>query len=215
MRSLVKGQLDASRWESSGFVGERAATDLAELAEAAAAVVDSPRHDVRVDVAGPVMVDLDVARMRQVLQNLLENAVKYSPNGGSVTVRVRAEGGEAHLSVSDEGIGIPESSLPAIFERFNRGALTSDRTIGGMGLGLFLSKRIVDGHQGRIWAESTPGVGSTFHVALPLTVERSPAPETQDDVPAREVLGEPPPLPNEAAPRVDLRAPAGGEAGDV
>lgn len=110
----------------------------------------------------------DARRVEQVLRNLVENAIKYSPEGGTVTVRGDVEGNEAHIAVSDEGIGIAPSDLDRVFERFFRADGTEVRRAGGTGLGLSICQGIVQMHGGRIWAESALGVGSTFHFTLPL-----------------------------------------------
>jgi signal transduction histidine kinase len=115
----------------------------------------------------PVMVTGDDHRLGQVLDNLLGNAIKYSTHGGdiTVTVRVDARRGEARLTVADQGAGIPADILPHLFERFYRGQHASSEA--GLGLGLYISRMLIEAHGGRIWASSTPGVGSTFTIALP------------------------------------------------
>jgi signal transduction histidine kinase len=145
--------------------------DLAALAREVCARPRSERHRCLVDATAPVVGEYDGARLRQLLENLLENAVKYSPAGTDVAVRVWAEDGAARLAVSDAGIGIPADDLPRVFDRFHRGANVDDRRFAGMGLGLFICRAIAEQQGGRIWATSAgPGEGSTFHVALPLTV---------------------------------------------
>ena len=99
--------------------------------------------------------------------NLLENAVKYSPDGSDVSVRVRDEGDRVVTSISDRGIGIPTDELGQVFERFHRGRQVSTTNYGGLGLGLYISKQIVDRHSGSIWVESREGQGTTFHFAIP------------------------------------------------
>jgi signal transduction histidine kinase len=110
----------------------------------------------------------DARRLRQVLQNLVENGVKYSPNGGRIAVRVQASPGVVELRVEDEGVGIPPDQLHAIFERFHRVDNSATRRIGGTGLGLSIVKGLVTAHGGTIRAESKgEGRGSTFVVTLP------------------------------------------------
>jgi signal transduction histidine kinase len=108
-----------------------------------------------------------------VLGNLLTNAVKYSPGGGAIEVGVRAdrEAGMAELCVRDHGIGIPAQQHSRIFGRFARADNARDRGITGTGLGLYLSRELVERHGGRIWFESVEGQGSTFFVAVPLLVD--------------------------------------------
>ena len=112
----------------------------------------------------PIMTKHDPHRMFQVLSNLLHNAIKFTADGGSIRIRVTRAGRFCVVSVSDTGVGIPDGELTGIFERF-RQLNTSDRR--GLGLGLYISKWIVEAHGGRIWAESTVGVGTTVHFTLP------------------------------------------------
>ncbi|NJM10192.1 MAG: ATP-binding protein [Bdellovibrionaceae bacterium] len=107
--------------------------------------------------------------MGQVLSNLISNAIKYSPNGGTVRVELRAEGVDAVIKVSDEGIGISVDDQQRIFEPFRRTNLTK-MSIPGVGLGLSVVRRIVFAHQGRIEVNSAPNAGATFTVRLPLEV---------------------------------------------
>ena len=108
-------------------------------------------------------------RLRQMLDNLIGNALKYTPPGGEIRIRLRAEGGQVILQVSDNGPGIPLTDQPHIFEKFFRGENVPDG-VSGSGLGLAIVKSIVDSHQGRIWVESTLGQGSTFFVVLPAYI---------------------------------------------
>ncbi len=131
-------------------------------------VVDLPSHLPRV-LADP-------RRVRQVLNNLLENAIKYSPNGGQITITCEVEVDHVVVSVADQGQGIPPEYLDRIFDRFFQVDSKSTRKTGGIGLGLSIAKGIVEAHGGRIWAESTPGQGSIFRFTLPLAVESEPNP---------------------------------------
>ena len=114
----------------------------------------------------PICGEWDRDRLGQVLDNLLSNAVKYSRPGGEIVVRVEPNGSEAWVRVVDEGEGIPPETLPRLFERYYR-ADRSDPKV-GLGLGLYIARMLVEAHGGRIWAESTPGQGSTFTIALPV-----------------------------------------------
>ncbi|HUO84090.1 MAG TPA: ATP-binding protein, partial [Thermoanaerobaculia bacterium] len=113
-------------------------------------------------------VEGDRDRLEQVLGNLLENAIKYSPDGSGVRVIVRRDQDKVLTVVSDSGIGIPADELSQVFERFHRGRQVSSTNYGGLGLGLYISKQIVERHGGNIWVESQHGSGATFHFTLPL-----------------------------------------------
>jgi two-component system, OmpR family, phosphate regulon sensor histidine kinase PhoR len=114
----------------------------------------------------PVACDPD--RLRQVLVNLMDNAIKYSPEGGHVRVELAEDDGKIRFAVHDEGLGFPESEQERIFERFHRLDPHLSRGIGGTGLGLYISRELVERMHGRIWAQSEPGQGSTFFIELPL-----------------------------------------------
>ena len=110
----------------------------------------------------------DAGKLAQILVNLISNAVKYSPSGGPVTVAAEPVEDMVRLSVIDEGLGIPAEELPRLFGQFHRAELPDRQGISGSGLGLYITKQLVELHGGRIWAES-PGLGhgSAFHVELP------------------------------------------------
>lgn len=109
----------------------------------------------------------DGAQLGEVLQNLLDNAVQYTPSGGEIKVEARKNGREVIFTVADTGIGVPESDLERIFERFYRVDAARSREAGGTGLGLAIARHIVDAHGGRIWVESAVGQGSKFHFTVP------------------------------------------------
>ena len=111
-------------------------------------------------------VAADSARISQVMMNLLHNAVKFTPAGGSITVSARARDAEVEFSVKDSGTGIPAGDLSRIFERFYK--TDRSRASEGTGLGLSIARHIVEGHGGRIWAESAEGKGSEFFFTLPI-----------------------------------------------
>ncbi len=123
---------------------------------------------VRLHVGSALPGLFDRARIEQVIDNLVENALKYSGDEEPVLISADREGDLAHLTVHDEGIGIPPDDLESVFERFRRGSNVEDRYFSGMGLGLFICRGIVEQHGGRIWAESMLGKGTTMHVTLPL-----------------------------------------------
>jgi len=124
------------------------------------------RHNVRIETpSSPVACLCDTKRFAQVLQNLLENAVKYSPDGGEIVVRLEENQTEIIISITDCGVGIAPQDLPRLFERYYRAG--DGEQASGLGLGLYIARMIVEAHGGRIWAESTLGQGSTFTIALP------------------------------------------------
>ncbi|MCM4082829.1 sensor histidine kinase [Paractinoplanes hotanensis] len=151
----------------------RTPTDLAELAAAGVtaqlAVAATAGVTLEVEAAAPVWVSADQDRMRQVLGNLLTNAIRYTDRGGRVAVRARAEAGEAVLSVEDTGVGIAPGDVPHVFERFWRADPARQRATGGSGLGLTIAQRIVTDHGGRIEVVSRPHLGTTFTVRFPLS----------------------------------------------
>jgi signal transduction histidine kinase len=124
------------------------------------------------------MATFDRERVLQVASILVDNAVKYTPDGGSVAVRVEEDDGGVALAVSDTGIGIPEDQLPLVFERFYRA--DSARTEKGVGLGLSIARQIAAAHGGTIEAKSTEGVGSTFVLLLPRQKSGRRARESED-----------------------------------
>jgi signal transduction histidine kinase len=167
LRRLVLELLDAARAERGLLVGAREPTDLADLARRVCERQGSAGHPCVVEADSQVVGAYDMVRIEQLLDNLVENAIKYSPEGSQVCVAVWPQGEEAMLTVSDAGIGIPAEDLPQIFERFYRASNVDDRRFPGMGLGLYICHAIVEQHGGRIWVTSQPGQGTTFHVVLP------------------------------------------------
>jgi two-component system sensor histidine kinase BaeS len=162
----------------------RGPIDLAELVEVGAtvhrAVAAEAGVALTVDVPAPVWVHADPDRLRQVLGNLLTNAVRYTDAGGHVLVRVREQDGEAVLTVQDTGVGMTAADLIRVFDRFWRADPARQRATGGTGLGLTIAQRIVRDHDGHIDVTSDPGTGTTFTVRLPL---RSPVPLSADPPP--------------------------------
>jgi len=120
--------------------------------------------------ASACWVDGDRNRLSQVLDNLLGNAAKFSPDGGTITLRVMrsADGQRVTVSVTDQGIGIPADRLPHLFERFYQGDRMIKHRFGGSGLGLYIVKQIIEAHGGTVWVDSQEGQGSTFSFALPV-----------------------------------------------
>ncbi|WP_314007781.1 cell wall metabolism sensor histidine kinase VicK [uncultured Streptococcus sp.] len=114
-----------------------------------------------------VWIEIDTDKMTQVIDNILNNAIKYSPDGGKITVSMKTTDEQMILSISDQGLGIPKQDLPRIFDRFYRVDRARSRAQGGTGLGLSIAKEIIKQHKGFIWAKSEYGKGSTFTIVLP------------------------------------------------
>jgi signal transduction histidine kinase len=148
-------------------------TEACDLRELCASAVESARMrapetiELSVDVPEGTVVHTDPSRLRQVVVNLLDNAVKYSPDGGCVDVRVAASDGSVAIEVADEGLGIPEEAQERIFEKFVRLDPEMRRGVGGSGLGLYISQELVERMGGRLRVDSRPGRGSTFTIQLP------------------------------------------------
>jgi signal transduction histidine kinase len=168
MKGLVEGMLSLARGDE-GAPMEPREHDLGSVAAeavSAARAVACGRVSVRyVPSADPVRATFDYALIRQVAGILLDNALKYTPEGGRVTVSVREREGRVQFEVSDTGVGIPEEHMPFIFERFYR--VDEARSTAGAGLGLSIAHQIVEAHGGSISAESEPGRGSTFALQIP------------------------------------------------
>lgn len=168
---MITEMLDLDRMESGKMDHNRERVDLGATARETAERMgaNSPQHPVKLEFepgVGPIWADRD--RITQVVTNLISNAIKYSPDGGNVTVGVDTSGGMAHFWVRDQGIGIAPDSLEAVFDRYSRIATVKTRSIQGTGLGLPIVREIAKAHGGRAWAESVLGIGSTFHVSLPF-----------------------------------------------
>jgi signal transduction histidine kinase len=186
LAQLVTELLDVGRAEQGKLVGNREEIDLVSVVRAAAALHSSPRHPCTLDAEDDVRGLYDPIRVRQLIDNLLENAIKYSPQGGSIRMKIWREGDRAHLTVTDEGIGIPAGELGHLFDRFHRGSNVDDRRFVGMGLGLYICKNIAEQHGGRLWATSPgPNQGSTFHLDLPAVSLQPVASVVPEQVPSR------------------------------
>lgn len=169
MERLIHDLLDFASFEDGALQVRAELQDVTTLvyrsAEEFQPLAAAQSLSLKVDVAeGPLLAKFDMDRMLQVLSNLLQNAIKFTPAGGSITVRAARLGAACIVAVSDTGIGIPANELSSIFERF-RQLDTTDRA--GLGLGLYISKWIVEAHGGRIWATSRLGQGSRFAFVLP------------------------------------------------
>jgi PAS domain S-box-containing protein len=174
MTRLVDDLLDVSRITRGTLVLKLQRRELRDVidkaVELASPLLEQRGHHVQIEVpAEPIVVEADDARLRQVFGNLLVNAARYTENGGHISIVAERLGGEASVRVRDDGRGIAAEFLPRIFDLFVQGQQSSERSTGGLGIGLTLARRLVEKHGGKLTAES-PGVGlgSTFTVRLPL-----------------------------------------------
>jgi two-component system sensor histidine kinase/response regulator len=173
LERIVDNLLDLSRLESGRLRLNKRPTDIGQLAgevvEAMSLDIQPVQHQLVCDFpSDPLVALVDPQHVEQVLRNLLSNATKYSPDGGIITVGGRGDERQLLIWVRDQGIGIPHGDLERVFERFYRAENEATRQVRGAGLGLAVCRGIVEAHGGRIWAESTPGTGSTFYFALPV-----------------------------------------------
>src|SRR5580658_6105057 len=172
LREIVDSLFALSRLDAAEAPAERRRFDLAELASTTAEQMGLLAEDKQIrlecEAAAPVTVEGDRARLKQVIVNLLDNAIKYTPSGGRVRLSVRREGAHAVLEVTDDGIGIPAEALPHVFKRFYRVDVSRSREQGGAGLGLAIVKSICAAHGAEVEVFSTPGQGSRFRVRQPL-----------------------------------------------
>jgi signal transduction histidine kinase/DNA-binding response OmpR family regulator len=176
---LINEILDLSKVEAGRTELEPAALSLPDLLEHGMAMVRERAANHRIALSLTVAPEVgvvwaDEVKLKQVVLNLLTNAVKFTPDGGSVDVTAEVVDGEARVIVSDTGIGIAEADQTAIFEAFQRGGRQARAGTEGTGLGLTLSKRIVELHGGRLWLTSRPAEGSTFAFAIPVGAHEAP-----------------------------------------
>jgi PAS domain S-box-containing protein len=171
---LISDMLDLDRMESGRMSMRSGDVDINEVLSEAMARAGTSTATVEfkadLDPRLPIVVG-DRDRLTQVVSNLVNNAVKYSPDGGTVTLSTRSEGGFALVSVTDTGLGIPPDEIGHVFERFRRVRSGAAQSIPGTGLGLTIVKQIVEMHGGKIWVESAVGHGSAFHFTIPLVAE--------------------------------------------
>jgi PAS domain S-box-containing protein len=175
LNRIVHQLLEISRFRIGGGELRRERFDLGQLAHDVALRLQAEaggRIVVERGSGAPVVADRE--RIGQVVANLVENALRFSPHGGAVQASVERRDGEAVLSVRDQGVGIPSERQARVFERFYRAHAGTAQDYGGLGLGLDVSREIVARHGGRIWFQSEPGSGSTFSFSLPLAPEAGP-----------------------------------------
>jgi len=167
LSALVDDLLDASRIEEGKLDVRREPVDLSEVLRHVAERPRPEKDRVVLRLDGRLEGSYDRRRIEQLVDNLVENGLKYSGADAKVEIRAWREDGEVRITVRDHGIGIPAADLAHIFDRFHRASNVDARTYAGIGLGLYICRGIAQEHGGRIWVESTVGQGSTFHVALP------------------------------------------------
>jgi PAS domain S-box-containing protein len=172
LTKLVDNLLDTSRMEAGLLKLEKSPTNITQLIKGVgteASVRADQYHFMVKSVKRPLKVNIDARRIRQVLDNLIDNAVKYSPPGTEIQLSAGKLGNDVLVSVTDQGPGIPTGELKNIFERMYRIEQRMYSGAEGIGLGLYICQKLVQSHGGRIWAESAPGGGSTFRFTLPIT----------------------------------------------
>jgi len=169
--SIVNDLLDVSRIESGrGFKIKKVPIDARGIILENVDLFKSQteKHIFKVNLAPDLSkIEADKDKIDRVMENLLSNAIKFSPEGGKITVSVEEARGELKISVADTGMGIAKKDLPHVFEKFYRTDAASSQAIGGVGLGLSITKHIIESHGGKIWVESETGKGSTFSFTLP------------------------------------------------
>ncbi|MEO8633352.1 MAG: ATP-binding protein [Chloroflexota bacterium] len=172
---LIDELLDVSRLQQGRVEMRLAEIDLADVVREVAERIRllSKGHEIvaKIEGAAPIVADRD--RIEQVLENLIGNAIKYSPENGRIEVSTRVNGAHAVVSVRDQGIGVEPGEVEKIFGLFYRSPDPRADHVGGLGLGLYISREIVSRHHGRLWAERNAETGTTFHVTLPLAQVRS------------------------------------------
>jgi len=180
---LISDILDVSRIESGRLELKKRKFDMARLVRIVTDKMQSQASNHHISLESPdgiTPVGGDPDKIEQVVMNLVDNAVKYSPSGGEINVTLEARHRKLEFSVRDQGVGIPEDQIPHIFEKFHRVDNRATREVYGTGLGLYVSKSIVESHGGTIWAESELGKGSTFHFTLPLSSRQNQADQVTD-----------------------------------
>ncbi|MFA4981032.1 MAG: ATP-binding protein [Candidatus Omnitrophota bacterium] len=173
LANLINDLLDLSRIESGNMKMEFETLEILPIVNHCVNVLERPAKDkslsVKVNIPdNAAKVAGDNKRLLQVFLNLLDNAVKYTPEGGSIAINASDKGNVVQIDISDTGIGISEKDLPRIFERFYRVDKARSRELGGTGLGLSIVKHIIQAHNGQVWVQSTPGRGSTFSFTIPI-----------------------------------------------
>ena len=175
LNHLVNNILDVSRIETNRFELYRTPTDIVDLINRVIKNLSFHTNEKQLTVhfnnklTEPVRLNIDAIRIRQVIRNVVENAIKYTPKGKKISIDVEIRGIGIQIAVADQGVGIPKSDIFDIFDKFKQAKNTLAHCKGGAGLGLFIAKKIIELHDGMIWAESAVRKGTTFRIQLPLT----------------------------------------------
>ncbi|HEX4372385.1 MAG TPA: PAS domain S-box protein [Puia sp.] len=176
LSTMIADLLDISKIHTDHFEINFLKTNLSSLIKDSVEVVkqlDGNKHTIKYNLpVEDIILNIDKQKMEQVLINLLTNAIKYSDDGTHVQLTAVAFGDQMRISVADEGVGIGSKHLNKIFSRFYRISTSGKKMPGGSGLGLFISKEIIEGHHGKIWAESVEGKGSTFNIVFPINAQK-------------------------------------------
>jgi two-component system sensor histidine kinase VicK len=172
MNNLINGFLNISRFESGKMLMTKEVFDLEKLITETIEEIRllSPAHNVYFHDCESIYINADHDKIGSVVSNLLSNAVKYSPKGKNIEVTCKIIGNNVRVSIKDEGMGIKPQDMPQLFERYYRVETKHTAHISGFGIGLYLSAEIIRRHDGKIWAESESGMGSTFYFSLPIEV---------------------------------------------
>jgi signal transduction histidine kinase len=179
MIDLINDLLDVTRIEEGRYLYKLVSTDIELVVQLVANSYkeEIDRKGIKMDLHKPLKkmpkMMLDVEKIKLAIQNLVENAIKYTLNGGSITINLKADKKEFEFSIEDTGVGIPEDQKDRIFTKFFRGSNVIKVATEGSGLGLFISKNIIEAHGGRIWFDSKEGIGTTFYFTLPIKEEFS------------------------------------------
>jgi signal transduction histidine kinase len=185
---LVQGILNVSRIEARKLAVHPEPLMITSLIQRVVKNMqpNSVRHQIVIPVPdGLPKVWADQDRIEEVLTNLLDNAIKYSPDGGIIAIDAQAGDDTVVVSISDSGLGIPAKELDKIFEKFHRVERGDARVTYGHGLGLYISRKLIEAHGGRMWVESALGKGSTFSFSLPTAPQAEPARRSQEKGSAR------------------------------
>jgi two-component system phosphate regulon sensor histidine kinase PhoR len=187
LKRLIDQMFDLSRVEADHLDLRIQPFDLSPVV---ARVVEESRtllqrHTIELENPETLLIDGDEDRLEQVLQNLVYNAIKYSPDGGRIAVSVVPLEQTVEISIADPGIGIPEAAQEHVFKRFYRAGNTGRRNISGLGIGLYIVKEIIQRHGGTISFCSTEGVGTTFKISLPRHTQATTQPATRNQTARR------------------------------